>query len=144
MMDTMTIQEYREHLEQAKRKKGTASQTKNRAFEFWEQCLKDKGFTFDNALHNDTYTFEYKFHEKRRFRADMAFVHNEICWLQEYEGMVFNANQGTGKSGHTTPKGFTSNTEKYSLAAILGYRVLRYTLYNYRLFAEHLKMILKK
>lgn len=62
---------------------------------------------------------EYKFIKSRRFRFD-------FCWPDErfaveIDGNVFN------KSRHTTGAGFTKDCEKFALAAIEGYRVIRVT-----------------
>jgi len=69
---------------------------------------------------------EHKFHPTRRWRADFAIP--ELRILIEYEGI------NSAKSGHTTITGYTSNCEKYNQAAILGWRVLRYTFKNYSQF----------
>jgi len=62
---------------------------------------------------------EYKFAPKRRFRADFAWPDRKI--LAEVEG-------GTWSGGrHVRGKGYESDCEKYSIAAMLGYRVLRFT-----------------
>ena len=62
---------------------------------------------------------EYKFAPKRRFRADFAWPERMV--LAEVEG-------GTWSGGrHVRGKGYESDCEKYSIAAMLGYRVLRFT-----------------
>ena len=67
---------------------------------------------------------EYRFCAGRRFRSDFAFPEKKL--LVEYEGI------NSAKSRHTTITGYTKDTEKYNLAAVLGYRVLRYTALNFR------------
>lgn len=62
---------------------------------------------------------EFKFHPKRRWRADFAIPERMI--LIEIEGGVWI--QGR----HQTGKGFSADCEKYSHAALLGYRVFRFT-----------------
>jgi hypothetical protein len=121
---TITIEEWKK----LKSKKPT-SKTKIAAFEFFERCLKE------NCM---GYKFEFKFSPNRKFSADMAFYFNNT-WLLEYEGL--NLKNGAKKSGHTTPQGYTNNCEKYNLAAIMGYRVLRYTALNYKDFEADLKKI---
>jgi very-short-patch-repair endonuclease len=63
--------------------------------------------------------FEYRFHPPRRFRFD-------ICWPAarvaiEQEGGVWSAGR------HVRPQGYLRDLEKYNLAVVDGWRVLRYT-----------------
>jgi len=67
---------------------------------------------------------EFQFAKPRRFRFDWAFPDHMIAI--EYEGLF------SEKSGHTTASGYTVNCQKYNLAAIHGWRLLRYTAMNYR------------
>lgn len=67
---------------------------------------------------------EYKFHPKRKWRADYALVDKML--LIEYEG-IFG-----GKSRHTNNIGYVNDAEKYNAAQILGFTVLRYTAMNYK------------
>lgn len=76
---------------------------------------------------------EYRFHPKRRWRFDFAIP--ELMIGIEYEGLV------SEKSGHTTFKGYTKDTEKYNEAQKLGWIVLRYTALNYRNFTEDLLFV---
>lgn len=62
---------------------------------------------------------EFRFIEGRKFRADFAFVKEKI--LVEIEGGVFTGGR------HGTGTGFTKDCEKHNLAALAGYRVLRFT-----------------
>ena len=78
-------------------------------------------------------TPEYRFTKSRRFKMDFAFVDKKIC--VEYEGIF------SEKSRHTSIKGFIRDCEKYNLAAIEGWRVLRYTAKNVNQLAEDLKML---
>ena len=80
---------------------------------------------------NVPFVAEHKFDKTRKFKFDFAIPSKMIAL--EYEGMVTNKNihKGTGKSGHTTITGYTSNCEKYNLATIQGWRILRYTVLNY-------------
>lgn len=70
---------------------------------------------------------ELKFHEKRRFRFDFAIPAEKIAI--EYEGI--SVGKG-GKSRHTSITGYTRDCEKYNLAAVDGWRVLRFTALNYK------------
>ena len=65
---------------------------------------------------------ELHFHPERRWRFDFAFPDKKIA--VEIEGGVTN---GPHKSRHTTVTGFEGDCEKYNEAAILGWRVLRFT-----------------
>ena len=67
---------------------------------------------------------EYKFHQTRKWRFDIAIVENKIAI--EYEGIF------SEKSGHTTHKGFLNDVEKYNTATTEGWTVLRYTVKNYQ------------
>ena len=62
---------------------------------------------------------EFKFHPTRRWRFDWAFPKRKIAI--EYEG-IFSA-----KSRHTSIVGFSNDCEKYSEAAIMGWKVIRVT-----------------
>ena len=68
----------------------------------------------------------------RRFRFDWAVP--ELKLAIEYEGIF-----GRGRSRHTTQKGYSKDCEKYNLAAIHGWRVLRYTATTYRQLEDDLK-----
>lgn len=89
------------------------------------------------------YQKEFRFDEVRMFKFDFAIPHLKIAI--EYEGLVFNSNKATstGKSGHTTVTGYTSNCGKYNLAIIKGWRVLRYTALNYKESFNDLEFLLK-
>jgi hypothetical protein len=63
---------------------------------------------------------EYKFLSDRKFRFDWAIP--ELMIAFEYEGGVFSAH-----SGHTSGRGYSSNCEKYNLAALNGWKVIRFT-----------------
>lgn len=67
---------------------------------------------------------EYIFHPTRRWRFDFAIVSLKIAI--EVEGGVYSNGR------HTRGKGFIEDCYKYNAAAVLGWRVLRYT-------SEHLK-----
>lgn len=81
-----------------------------------------------------TYVTEYKFSDDRKFRFDIAIPEKKIAI--EYEGLF------SDKSRHTSVTGFTMDTEKYNLAIIEGWRVLRYTPMNYKHFFADLNKIL--
>lgn len=61
---------------------------------------------------------------KRLFRFDWAIP--SLMIAIEYEGI------NSRKSGHLTIGGYTSNCTKYNLAARHGWKLLRYTMKNYK------------
>jgi very-short-patch-repair endonuclease len=63
---------------------------------------------------------EYAFCPGRRFRADFAFT-GSARLLVEVEGGVWS------RGRHNRGPGFIQDVEKYNLAALLGWRVLRFT-----------------
>lgn len=62
---------------------------------------------------------EYRFHHKRKFRFDFAWIDDRVAC--EVEGVI------SAKSRHTTISGYTKDCDKYNLAAEMGWRVFRYT-----------------
>lgn len=67
---------------------------------------------------------EHRFHSDRLWRFDFALPDKKIGI--EYEGL------NSEKSGHTTLAGYTKDTEKYNAAQALGWRVIRFTVKNYK------------
>jgi len=89
------------------------------------QILKQAGYKFKT---------EYRFAPPRRFRFDFALPKQKIAI--EVEGGSFM------KFGrHGWGKGFQSDCEKYNLAVILGWKVLRYVPDNLTDVLEDLKCI---
>lgn len=84
--------------------------------QYIELCLKWNEVKFET---------EYRFHKKRLFRFDYAIPYLKIAI--EYEGIYQNY---TGKSRHTSVTGYSKDCEKYNLAVIEGWKVLRYTAKN--------------
>lgn len=72
----------------------------------------------------DGFVCEHRFDDQRKFRFDWAVPSLNLGI--EYEGLL------SEKSGHLTIGGYTKDTEKYNLAAINGWTVLRYTPRNYK------------
>jgi hypothetical protein len=62
---------------------------------------------------------EYRFHPIRKWRFDWCFPSGKIAL--EYEGIF------SRKSRHTTKAGYSGDCEKYNHAALLGWRVFRFT-----------------
>lgn len=78
---------------------------------------------------------EYKFLPDRKFRFDIA-IPSMMVGI-EYEGLF------SDKSGHTTAGGFIKDTQKYNLAQINGWKVLRYTANNYKEFINDINQLRK-
>lgn len=100
--------------------------------------LEPKGIAYIKSVlekHSINYEVEYKF-SKRKFRFDIAVP--QFMLACEYEGIF------SGKSRHTTVGGYTKDCEKYNLAAICGWKVLRYTSKNYKDFNRDLVELLFK
>ena len=83
----------------------------NKAEETLAFQLRIAGIKFDR---------EYKFALPRQFRADFHLIGLNI--LVEIEGGIWLPKGGR----HNRPKGFLNDLEKYRLAALKGYTVLRY------------------
>lgn len=62
---------------------------------------------------------QFYFAKPRRYRADFAYTDAKI--LVEAEGGNFS------RGRHVRPLGYQEDCSKYNLAALLGYRVLRFT-----------------
>jgi len=71
------------------------------------------------ALGLPAWESEYRFHRDRKWRFDLAWPHLRLA--VEVEGGVWTGGR------HTSPTGFEADCEKYSEAAILGWRVIRVT-----------------
>lgn len=67
---------------------------------------------------------EFRFLLDRKFKADWRVSDGNKTCLVEYEGSY-------GKSRHTTFTGYAKDCEKYNLAQLAGYTVLRYTVLNF-------------
>ena len=76
---------------------------------------------------------EHKFLYNRKFRFDFAIVEHKIAI--EYEGIM------AYKSRHTSVTGYSKDCEKYNLAVINGWRVLRYTALNISNLENDLNMM---
>ena len=67
---------------------------------------------------------EYQFHPERKWRFDFAWPDSKYMLAVECEGLQ----PPNLKSRHTTNAGFSEDCVKYNAAALLGWRVLRYTM----------------
>ena len=91
--------------------------------------LKKKGVIED-------FTLEKRFDKIRRFRFDYAIEEKKIAI--EYEG-VFST-----KSRHTGKMGYSKDCEKYNLAILNGWKVLRYTAVNFGNLEKDLNKLLEQ
>jgi very-short-patch-repair endonuclease len=67
------------------------------------------------------YVTEYRFHNIRKFRFDVAFLDKKVA--VEVEGGVYRGARGR----HTSGVGFTNDCTKLNLATEMGWAILRYT-----------------
>ncbi len=81
------------------------------------------------------YVTEYQFSDGRLFRFDVIIYPLKIAI--EYEGIYAK------KSRHTNTSGYVIDCEKYNLATIEGWRMLRYTAKNYENFAGDVERLLE-
>ena len=70
-------------------------------------------------LGGPTFDAEYRFHPRRRWRFDFAWPSVKIA--VEIDGGAYT------RGRHTRGKGFEADCEKMNAAALLGWRVLRFT-----------------
>ncbi len=80
---------------------------------------------------------EFQFHPVRKFRFDFAIPSLKIAI--EYEG-IYNSGKMTR---HTSQAGYSKDCEKYNLATIMGWRILRYTSSNRTNLRSDLLQLLK-
>lgn len=80
-------------------------------FIFAHQALADKLPPFE---------CEYRFDDVRKFRFDFAW-RQPLKLAVEIEGAIWT------KGAHSTPMGILRDIEKYNLAVLLGWSVLRFT-----------------
>ena len=92
-----------------------------------EQILKDAGLS---------YVKEYKFLKDRKFRFDYAIQKDNLKIAIEYEGIF-----GVKMTRHTNSLGYSKDCEKYNLAQIDGWIVLRYTALTVKSLKDDLKKI---
>ena len=106
-----------------------------------ELVLRSMGVKFEN---------EYQFMQERKFRFDIAIPDRKIAI--EYEGMevkkkVYNPitkkyEIKKSKSGHQTNVGFNEDCEKYNYAVCYGWKLLRFTAWNYTEATKFLSMLM--
>lgn len=65
---------------------------------------------------------EYRFHEIRKWRFDFAWPYQKLA--VEIEGGIWGGRRGRGR--HVRGKGYLADMEKYRMAEMMGWHVLRY------------------
>lgn len=77
-----------------------------------------------NEISNYDYHKEFKFLDNRKFRFDYVYLLSESL----IKGVAVEFEGGVWSNGrHIRPLGFIKDCEKYNLAAVNGYVVLRFT-----------------
>ena len=79
---------------------------------------------------------QYRFAPPRRYRFDFAYPKLKIAVEIEGGSWVYG--------GHNRPKGFASDCEKYNLAVMNGWQLLRYTGNTMGQAVDDLKELLKE
>lgn len=73
---------------------------------------------------------EFRFSPDRHWRSDYAFPEPDKMLLIEFEGVTYFGKNKDGSmrlGRHQSAKGYVRDIEKYNAAALLGYRVLRFS-----------------
>lgn len=112
-MTSMSLAEYRELFPVKKTKRRSAKQSTRQPSE-GENVLA----THLRAC-RISFEQEYKFHAKRKWRADFWITGTKI--LVEVEGGIWSGGR------HTRGKGYIGDMEKYNAAAMVGFTVLRFS-----------------
>ena len=115
-MTSYSIAEYKQMISGSKPKRGTKrpkvkSQKVPNEFEA-KFALELKALKID-------FEQEFKFHQRRKWRADFHLKGRMI--LIEVEGGIWSGGR------HTRGKGYIGDMEKYNAAAMLGYQVIRFS-----------------
>lgn len=125
------------NLHENKPKKNVLTQkyTENGKISHEKEAIKTVLWVLQHEGHIKKVVEELQFSETRKFRFDWAIP--ELMIAIEYEGIF------SKKSGHTTIGGYTKDCEKYNLAQIEGWKVLRYTAINYTNLQRDIKKMLR-
>lgn len=113
-MTSMSLADYRELFPVQKNKKRRSAKQGTRQPSEGETVLA----THLRACKID-FEQEYKFHPKRKWRADFLITGTKI--LIEVEGGIWSGGR------HTRGKGYLGDMEKYNEAAMIGFTVLRFS-----------------
>lgn len=114
-MTSMSLAEYRELFPiQKSKKRRSAKQTR-------EPSVGEVLLATHLKACKINFEQEYKFHPKRKWRADFLITDTKI--LVEVEGGIWMVGGGR----HTRGKGYIGDMEKYNEAAMIGFTVLRFS-----------------
>lgn len=112
-MTSMSIAEYRELFPiQKNKKRRSAKQTR-------EPSVGEVLLSTHLRVCKIGFEQEYKFHPKRKWRADFLITGTKI--LIEVEGGIWSGGR------HTRGRGYIGDMEKYNSAAMMGFTVLRFS-----------------
>ncbi|HAV5501241.1 TPA: DUF559 domain-containing protein [Acinetobacter baumannii] len=112
-MTSMSIAEYRELFPiQRNKKRRSAKQTR-------EPSVGEVLLATHLRVCKIGFEQEYKFHPKRKWRADFLITGTKI--LIEVEGGIWSGGR------HTRGRGYIGDMEKYNSAAMMGFTVLRFS-----------------
>lgn len=114
-----------EEVEKPKKKSSIPNQPCKQVMWIWGQLV---AWSLENGIE---VVKEHRFHPERKWRFDFAVPCKMIAI--EYEGL------NSERSGHTTLSGYTKDTEKYNAAQALGWKVLRFTVKNYKTALKELE-----
>ena len=113
-MTTYSITEYKKMIKNTRRSKRRVSAPGHKEInEFEEKLAREL-----KAL-NIEFDREFKFHSKRKWRADFHLIGKMI--LVEVEGGIWSGGR------HTRGNGYLGDMEKYNAATMLGYQVVRFS-----------------
>lgn len=117
-MESISIAEY-QRLYSTKTRKKSKHKSSTRIKTHRGESIGESTLANQLRLLKIIFEQEYKFHPKRKWRADFHIVGKKI--LVEVEGGVWSYGR------HTRGKGYIGDMEKYNAAVLMGYQVLRFS-----------------
>ena len=117
-MESISIAEYQK-LYSVRTKKKSNSKRSTRVKTHQGESIGESTLANQLRVLKISFEQEYKFHPKRKWRADFHIIGKKI--LVEVEGGVWSGGR------HTRGKGYISDMEKYNAAVVMGYQVLRFS-----------------
>lgn len=117
-MESISIAEYQKHYG-GRTKKKSNSKRSTRVKTHRDESIGETMLANQLRVLKISFEQEYKFHPKRKWRADFHIVGKKI--LVEVEGGVWSGGR------HTRGKGYIGDMEKYNAAVVMGYQVLRFS-----------------
>lgn len=117
-MESISIADYK-RLYGTGRKNKSNSKRRNRVKAQRAESIGESTLANQLLVLKISFEQEYKFHPKRKWRADFHIMGKKI--LVEVEGGVWSGGR------HTRGKGYIGDMEKYNAAVVMGYQVLRFS-----------------